>query len=75
MQLSRININFVWINAYYVCVAIFIVITYIGGQEKLYCSHETLYLSMLRPTLFSQMTGSYKRMRSFIVQHFQLHTQ
>jgi len=39
--------------------ALFIMISYIGGQETLYCSHETLYLSLLEPSAFSQVAGEY----------------
>ena len=38
-------------------VALFVVISYIGGQETLYCSHETIYLSVLEPSIFSQISG------------------
>ena len=40
-------------------VALFVMISYIVGQEKLYCSHETLYLSVLEPSTFTQISGMY----------------
>jgi len=40
---------------YFVEVVVFI--AYIGGQEKLLCSHETLHLSLLHPTVYTQITG------------------
>ena len=42
-------------------IATLVMITYIGGQETLYCSHETLYLSVLQPTAFTQITGIDKK--------------
>ena len=37
---------------------LFIMISYIGGQETLYCSHETLHISILEPSVFSQISGN-----------------
>ena len=44
---------------YYFIIVLFIVISYIGGQETLYCSHETLHKSMQEPTVFLQISGNY----------------
>ena len=38
-------------------VGMVILISYAGGQERLYCSHKTLHLSILEPTVFTQITG------------------
>ena len=35
---------------------LFIVIGYLA-QEKLFCSHETLHLSVLEPAVFLQISG------------------
>ncbi|XP_065890808.1 uncharacterized protein [Dysidea avara] len=40
-----------------VILAIFIMISYIGGQERLYCSHDALHLSILEPSIFTQISG------------------
>jgi len=37
--------------------AIFVLITYIGGQDRLHCSHEALHLAIQEPTVFTQITG------------------
>ena len=34
-----------------------ILISYIGGQEELLCSHETLHLALLNPTVYTGITG------------------
>ena len=39
--------------------AIFVLITYIGGQDRLHCSHEALHLAIQEPTVFTQITGTY----------------
>jgi len=62
---------YIYIHALYICsfviynmfvyIATLVMITYIGGQETLYCSHETLYLSVLQPTAFTQLTGIDKK--------------
>ena len=38
-------------------VEVFVLISYVGGQGELYCSHETLYLSILNPTVYTQIAG------------------
>ena len=45
-----------FVYAYFI--ALFIMISYIGGQETLYCSHETLHLSILEPSVFTQISGT-----------------
>ncbi|XP_065914487.1 uncharacterized protein [Dysidea avara] len=37
--------------------AAFVLIAYVGGQERLFCSHRTLYLSFLEPSVFTQIMG------------------
>ena len=39
-------------------IAIVILIGYMGGHERLHCSHKTLHLSILDPTVFTQITGN-----------------
>ena len=41
--------------------ALFVMISYIGGQETLYCSHEALHLSIEEPTVFTQISGIYSK--------------
>ena len=41
----------------YCCVAGFVTVGYVGGQERLFCSHRTLYLSVLEPSVFTQIMG------------------
>ncbi|XP_065890372.1 uncharacterized protein [Dysidea avara] len=38
-------------------IAMFSLINYIGGQESLYCSHETIHYSLKQPTTYSQLSG------------------
>ena len=38
-------------------IALFSLINYIGGQENLYCSHETVNHSLKQPTKYSQLSG------------------
>lgn len=38
--------------------AVTVILTYIGGQERLYCSHETLHLSIQEPTVYTQISGN-----------------
>ena len=45
----------------YVCLFILvmcILISYIGGQEELLCSHETLHLALQNPTVYTGITGN-----------------
>ena len=44
---------------YVTSVAMIFLISFIGGQERLLCSHETLYLSIQEPTVYVQITGTY----------------
>ena len=39
--------------------ACFVLITYIGGQERLYCTHEALNVAYDNPSAFCQAAGSY----------------
>ena len=43
---------------YFYALVVFILITYIGGQEELLCSHEALHLALLKPTVYTQITGN-----------------
>ena len=44
--------------------AVFALITYIGGQERLYCTHEALTIAYDNPTAFCQLSGMYKNIAS-----------
>ena len=37
--------------------ACFVLITYIGGQERLYCTHEALNVAVDNPSAFCQAAG------------------
>ncbi|XP_065915301.1 uncharacterized protein [Dysidea avara] len=37
--------------------AAFVLIGYVGGQERLFCSHRTLHLSFQEPSLFAKIIG------------------
>ena len=39
------------------CLACFVLITYIGGQERLYCTHEALNVAFDNPSAFCQVSG------------------
>ena len=39
------------------CLACFVLITYIGGQERLYCNHEALNVAYDNPSAFCQVAG------------------
>ena len=42
----------------YIYTACFVLITYLGGQERLYCSDERLDIAYDNPSLFCQISGS-----------------
>ena len=44
-----------------------VLISYTGGQGELYCSHETLYLSVLNPTVYIELFGNVDIMNCNIV--------
>ena len=41
------------------CLACIVLITYIGGQERLYCTHEVLNVAYDNPSAFCQVAGMY----------------
>jgi len=41
----------------YCFVAAFVLIGYVGGQERMYCSHKTLHLSFLEPSVYARILG------------------
>ena len=51
---------------WYCYVAGFVTIGYIGGQERLFCSHKTLHLSFLDPSPFSQIMGKHCQLRMYL---------
>ena len=42
----------------YNILVVFILICYIGGQEELLCSHETLHLALQNPTVYTEIIGN-----------------
>ena len=45
------------INTCIFCLACFVLISYIGGQERLYCTHEALNVAFDNPSAFCQVSG------------------
>ena len=45
------------------CLACFVLITYIGGQERLYCTHEALNVAYDNPSAFCQVAGGVTYLR------------
>ena len=54
-------------NILYIFVEIFVLISYVGGQGELYCSYETLYSSILNPTVYTQITGNTMKYNNYIM--------
>ena len=45
-------------DVYCTFVEVFVLISYVGGPGNLLCSHETLHLSLLHPTVYTQISGN-----------------
>ena len=45
------------VRLYCIVLACFVLITYIGGQERLYCTHEALNVALEEPSAFCQVAG------------------
>ena len=52
---------------YCLCLACFVLITYIGGQERLYCTHEALNVAYDNPSAFCQVAGTVKYFKTVMI--------
>ena len=47
-------------------VACFVLISYLGGQERLYCSDERLDVAYDNPSLFCQISGNHSYVAPYV---------
>ena len=52
------NVYIIYHQFCYIILACFVLITYIGGQETLYCTHEALIVALEDPSAFCQASGT-----------------